>query len=131
MNRVKSEYSLFMKFLHFPKDSDDYRALLEEYDEIVNQLTAARQETITVREQGEKFRRENTTSTTRFELESQKREVTRLTQLVENLRTDLEKTKKENSEVRALLAQYCTMQINKDTCSKLYRDSVLDIVVIY
>ena len=72
---------------------------MAEYEEVINQLNAARQETIAVREQADKFRRESTTSTIRFELESQKREVARLNKIVESLSTELEKTKKENSEV--------------------------------
>ena len=72
---------------------------MAEYEEVMNQLNAARQETITVREQADKLRRESTTSTIRFELESQKREVARLNKIVESLSTELEKTKKENSEV--------------------------------
>lgn len=72
---------------------------MAEYEEVINQLDAARQETITVREQADKFRRESTTSTLRFEVDNQKREVTRLNQLLEAMRTELEKTKKENSEV--------------------------------
>ena len=72
---------------------------MAEYEETIKQLTAARQETVNVREQADKIRRESTTSTIKYELENQKREVSRLNKIVESLTAELEKTKKENSEV--------------------------------
>ena len=82
--------------------------MLKQYELILQQLEQSRTETRTLREQSEKFRSEiiliksqsdSGTASIRFELESAKSEVNRLNQVIELLRNELEKIKKENSEV--------------------------------
>lgn len=90
------------------QDSDDYRSLLQQYELLMQQLEMSQKETRTLKEQVERSRRESLAMTSqrdsasvaiRFELESQKKEVARLTQIIESLRTELESTKQENSQV--------------------------------
>jgi len=96
------------------KDSDDYRALQNQYEMLYQQLDAARAEIRTIREQSEKYRSEivviksaseSGTASIRFELESAKSENARLTQIIEAIRVELEKTKKENSELLIIRQQ--------------------------
>lgn len=82
--------------------------MLNQYQLVIQQLDASRQETRTIREQSEKFQREilviksqsdSGSASIRFELESSKKEVLRLTQTIDALRNELEAVKKQNSEV--------------------------------
>jgi chromosome segregation ATPase len=96
------------------KESDDYRALQNQYELILQQLEASRTEIRNLRDQSEKYRSEilvikssseSGVSSIRYELESAKSENARLTQIVEALRIELEKTKKENSELLIIRQQ--------------------------
>lgn len=90
------------------QDSDDYRALLSQYQRMVQQLEVSQREIRTIREQSENYQREilvirnqseSGSAGIKFELESSKREVARLTQIIETLRIELENSKKQSSEV--------------------------------
>lgn len=90
------------------QDSSEYRALQKQYELLVQQLDTAQNETRAHRETAEKTRMDafmlknqldSGTASVRFELESAKAEVARLTHTIEALRTDLETTKKENAQV--------------------------------
>lgn len=104
-------YYKYGKWLDLPKtlqDSDDYRALKRQYDQLIQQLDAAQQETRTHRENADKSRMEvfmlrsqldSGAAAVRFELENARGENERLKQLIDALRNELESTKKENAEV--------------------------------
>lgn len=92
--------------------SDEYRALLSQYELLIQQLEISQKENRALKESAEKSRRESlamtsqreaSTVTIKYELESQKKEVLRLTQIIESLNGELEKTKKENSQVKLLI----------------------------
>lgn len=90
------------------QDSDDFRTLQKQYELLIQQLEQSKLEVRTIREQSDKYRSEivllrsqseSGTASIRFELDSAKAEVTRVNQVIEMLRIELEKVKKENSEV--------------------------------
>ena len=75
---------------------------------MVQQLENSQKELRTIREQSEKFQREilmiksqseSGSAAIKYELESAKREVAHLTQIIETLRVELETSKKQSSEV--------------------------------
>lgn len=81
---------------------------MSKYQLVVQQLETSQKEIRTIREQSEKFQREilvirgqseSGSTAIKFELESSKREVARLTQIIEALRGELENSKKQASEV--------------------------------
>lgn len=89
------------------KDSDEYRSLLSQYQLVIQQLDASRQEIRTIREQSDKFQREvlviksqteSGSASIKYELENSKKEVLRLTQMIDSLRIEFENVKKENSQ---------------------------------
>ena len=74
----------------------------------------------TLLEQVEKLRRESLAMTTQreaanvtinFELESQKKEVSRLTQIIESLRLELENTKQEKMKVREICGKFVNLRV--------------------
>ena len=82
--------------------------MLSQYQLVVQQLDASRQEMRTIREQSDKFQREilvikshteSGSASIKFEFENAKKDVLRLTQLIESLKIELENVKKENSQV--------------------------------
>ena len=111
---IDVRYYLYIIFYHIlsRQDSEDYRSLLIQYQLVLQQLEASQKEIRTIREQSEKFQREilvirsqseSGSSAIKFELESSKREVARLTQIIESLRVELESSKKQASEVNFVL----------------------------
>ena len=93
------------------QDSDDYRALFNQYQLLVQQLEASQKEVRTIREQADKFQREillirseSEVSSTAiiFELGNSKREMAGLNQIIESLRIELENSKQQASEVNFL-----------------------------
>ena len=94
---------------HAIQASDEYRALLSQYELLIQQLEVSQRENRALKENAEKSRRESlamtsqreaTTVSIKYELESQKKEVLRLAQIIESLNAELDKTKKENSQVK-------------------------------
>ena len=109
---------LAINFVHFflenaysyvLQDSDEYRALQKQCELLIQQLEASTKlETRTIREQSEKYRSEiyliktqseSGSASIRFELESSKNEISRLSKIIESMTIELEKIKRENSEV--------------------------------
>lgn len=81
---------------------------MQQYELIIKQLEVTQKENRTLKEQVEKSRRESLAVTTqreaatvsiKYELESQKKEVARLNQIIESLRMELENSRQENSKV--------------------------------
>lgn len=82
---------------------------MQQYKLILQQVENLQKEHRTLMEQVEKLRRESLAMTTQhedanvninYELESQKKEVSRLTQIIKLLSVELENTKQENMTVR-------------------------------
>lgn len=80
----------------------------KQYELLIQQLDAAKVETRTIREQSEKYRSEillikmqseSGSASIRFELDSAKKEIIRLNQMLETITIELEKIKKENAQV--------------------------------
>ena len=109
--RVQSVQSVFCNQNNFMlcfQDSDDYRSLMQQYKLILQQQENLQQENRILMEHLEKLRRESLAMTTqresatvtiKYELESQKKEVLRLIQIIESLRLELENKQKENMKV--------------------------------
>ena len=106
------------------KDSEDYRTLLSQYQLVVQQLDASRQEIRTIREQSDKSQREiymiksqteSGSTSIKYELENSKKEVLRLTQFIQSLKIELENVKKENSQVLNIYSTLSNYIINTDT----------------
>ena len=111
---------------HSIQASDEYRALLSQYELLIQQLEISQKENRALKESAEKSRRESLAMTSqreaasvtiKYELESQKKEVLRLTQIIESLNGELEKTKRENSQVKLIIR--FTLK-----CMNLYKNEI-------
>ena len=91
----------------FVQESEEYHALERDMSLLQQRFENERQETIRVRVELEKARKEllmvraeQQSSTLRFDLDSQRSEVSRLNQIIEAMTAELETTKNENAQVR-------------------------------
>ena len=89
------------------QESEEYHALERDMSLLQQRLENERQETISMRVELEKARKEmlevsaeQQSSTLRFDLDLQRSEVSRLNQIIDAMTAELEATKNENAQVR-------------------------------